>query len=225
MRDFMIASIIDNDNNERSKGFADSTLIGIYEQSAEVMELNNEMKSFVAVKNYINLQFEKANWTDSQRKEHDEKENAIAATKGGGGGCCGGSGDLTPETKIAHLLPKLNEVLFEILSEKPFVNTGTLEFEEQKYLFRPEALLNSIHEFMTRFWNLKLAPAYKVSLKVQGGLDVKALRVTDVLKVTVEAERLKFTKKTCNSKFWLCLTNTGSRELQWSHMYHNVETA
>lgn len=37
----------------------------------------------------------------------------------GGDACCA-SGDLTPEQKIAALVPKLNEVFYEILNEPPF---------------------------------------------------------------------------------------------------------
>jgi hypothetical protein len=37
----------------------------------------------------------------------------------GGDACCA-TGDLTPEQKIVALIPKLNEVLYEVINEPPF---------------------------------------------------------------------------------------------------------
>lgn len=45
--------------------------------------------------------------------------------KSGGDACCA-SGDLTPEQKICQLVPKLNECLYEILSEEPYHRATTL---------------------------------------------------------------------------------------------------
>ena len=40
---------------------------------------------------------------------------------GGGGGCCGG--DESPETKVANLIPRLNEIVMEIITEIAGKNT------------------------------------------------------------------------------------------------------
>jgi hypothetical protein len=46
--------------------------------------------------------------------------------KGGAADECCSSGDLTPEQKICQLVPKLNEVLYEILNEDPYNRANTL---------------------------------------------------------------------------------------------------
>ena len=46
--------------------------------------------------------------------------------KSGGGDACCATGDLSPEEKIINLIPKLNEVIYEILSEEPFARATML---------------------------------------------------------------------------------------------------
>ena len=46
--------------------------------------------------------------------------------QGGGGGCCGG--DETPEAKVERLIPRLNEIMMEIVNE--ICEKNTMQFNK-----------------------------------------------------------------------------------------------
>ena len=50
----------------------------------------------------------------------EEEANKWKHVVAKGGDACCSSGDLSPEQKIAALIPKLNEVLYEIFTEEPY---------------------------------------------------------------------------------------------------------
>lgn len=65
MKEFMIAILEDNPKSERIIGFSDSDIIEIYEQSVEVILLNEQMKKKGTFEDVVK-------WMIEKTKERDE---------------------------------------------------------------------------------------------------------------------------------------------------------
>ena len=55
MKEFIIAILKDNENNERMNGFTDEDIIEIYENSIEIMSFNDEVSSLFDCLTLFNL--------------------------------------------------------------------------------------------------------------------------------------------------------------------------
>ena len=67
-------------------------------------------------------------------------ESAKCAT---GDACCA-TGDLSPEEKIFNLIPKLNEVIYEILGEEPYHRATMLVTPNGSISIKQQAIIESI---------------------------------------------------------------------------------
>jgi hypothetical protein len=63
-----------------------------------------------------------------------------------GDACCA-TGDLSPEQKIVSLVPKLNEVLYEILCEEPYHRATMLVTQKGSIAIKQQAIIESIQSF------------------------------------------------------------------------------
>ena len=78
MRDFMVAILEDNPKGERTIGYSDVDMIEIYEQSMEVIALNDELNKKATFNQIVKWMMEKA-------------KEGTPAGRDTGGGCCGGT--------------------------------------------------------------------------------------------------------------------------------------
>ena len=108
MKEYMIAVLTTNENDVRMKGFSDNDLIEIYDMSVEIMRLNEEFGKQITASEVIRRMLN--DFDTKKQKEHHGIYN--------GGGCCGPMD--SPEVILRGLIPRLNETLFEILTEAPF---------------------------------------------------------------------------------------------------------
>lgn len=108
MKEYLLAILEDNPDNQRQMGLQDADIIEIYEQSVEVISFNEELSkktSFSQVCTWL-------------KGEHAKNGGQKAME---GGGCCGDEKKATPDSVVMDfLVPKLNDCLLEILSEAPF---------------------------------------------------------------------------------------------------------
>ena len=148
MKDFMLAILEDNPKSERIIGFSDGDMIEIYEQSMEVIALNEQMAAKKAT-------FEKVvKWMMEKAKEHDHEEKSA----GGGDACCGGGpAPKTPDGVIKEYLPRLTEILIQILGEAPFHGMGSIPLKDSAMKFKSELLLTTILNFTLRVLGTKLS--------------------------------------------------------------------
>ena len=85
------------------------------------------------------------------------KENGGTAPKSGGDACCGGGAPKTPDSVITEYLPKLTEILIQILADAPFHGMGYLTIKGAAGLkFKGEMLLTTILNFTLRALGTKL---------------------------------------------------------------------
>lgn len=96
MEHFMMAVLADNDNSQRDKGFTETDIIEIFEQTEEVMTLNETQKksqgrSFADIVPKLKKKVNKLN------KKYRPSE-----------------------TQVLELLPRLTSVLLEIFTEETF---------------------------------------------------------------------------------------------------------
>ena len=140
MRDFMVAILEDNPKSERTIGYSDVDMLEIYEQSMEVIALNEELNKKTTFNQVVKWMMEKA------------KEGTPAGKQAGGDGCCGGGpAPKTPDSVIATYLPKLTEVIIQILSENPFHGAGYIAVKGTAgFKFKGELLMTTILNFTLR---------------------------------------------------------------------------
>ena len=82
-----------------------------------------------------------------RNKGKKEKEPGIYQ----GDSCCGGGPMETPEQIIQRLVPRLNETIYEILSEPPFKGEVSLVTGSGEPIFiKPEMFITSITAFTLR---------------------------------------------------------------------------
>lgn len=93
---------------------------------------------------------------------------------------------------VLSLIPRLNETLFEILSEEPFQGVGFLLTEGGAVRYSGEKIITSLVGFSLQILGGKVVPEYKVSLscRVEGIEPHDSIRAGDLLTVDVNCERL-----------------------------------
>lgn len=105
LRDFFYAVLQDNDGQQRMKGFSSDNLIEIYSMSIEAI---NQMSKLPP-----NVKFEDLFGRLIKNVEAGKVD--FGSSSGGGDACC--TPLETPEEELKGYLPKLNEVMYEFLSE------------------------------------------------------------------------------------------------------------
>ena len=65
---------------------------------------------------------------------------------------------------IRSLIPRLNETLFEVLGESPFLGNSNMVSHGTGYKYSCEKLITTLIAFTLRALGGKIAPMFKVSL-------------------------------------------------------------
>ena len=125
----MIAVLTTNEKDVRMKGFSDNDLIEIYEMSVEIMRLNEEFGKQITASEVMRRMLNDFD-TKKQKEHHGIYQ---------GGGCCGPMD--SPEVILRGLIPRLNETLFEILTEAPFQGEVALSSGQDPMYIKQEALI------------------------------------------------------------------------------------
>ena len=91
-----------------------------------------------------------------------------AACTSKGDACCA-SGDLSLEQKIHSLIPKLNEVIYEILNEEPYHRATMLVTPSGSISLKQQAIIDSIQSFTQRvLHNTHFAKSQRRNLTLKG---------------------------------------------------------
>lgn len=143
-----------------------------------------------------------------------------------GDACCAG-GDLSPEQKLFNLLPKLNEVLFEILDEEPFHRATMLVTQGGSISIKQQTIIESITSFSQKVLHnqhFKKSPRRTVEVKAEvRGLKVgETTRVGDLLTFDVQVSKIPGLKSS-DQRLWLVLVNQTSREVQIVEFKQNYD--
>ena len=139
--------------------------------------------------------------------------------KSGGDACCA-SPD-SPEQELKHYLPKLNEVIFEFLSEDPNMAEGQHKGDKGVFQIKPEVHIQNICAFTQKCLGTADLPKLKVTLDggVEGVPEGSDYKQGDLmtLKVTVTKPSALKQDACCLARLhWMVLTNSLSRE---THFY------
>lgn len=113
MHHFMMAVLADNDNSQRDKGFTDTDIIEIFEQTEEVMTLNETQKKNHA-KTFADIVPKLAKKVNKLNRKYRPSE-----------------------TQVLELLPMLTSVVLEIFTEETFQRKTKLTFENKEIEFKP----------------------------------------------------------------------------------------
>ena len=133
--------------------------------------------------------------------------------QGGGDACCGGDAPpKTPDQLLGIFLPKLTEGLLDVIADKPFANSSTLQISSGSTIsYKAEALLTSIlaHQRMTT--GEKLMEKRKIVTDLPG----KTGKAGAPFTVTVRAERLPFVKDGhgASKRIFVCLVNISTKQV------------
>ena len=102
----------------------------------------------------------------------------------------------TPEQIVQGLVPRLNETLFEILSEPPFKGEVALVTGDEPIYIKPEMFITSITAFTLRVLEQKPIQRRKITFtgEVAGVSTMEPVRVDDLLTINVNIEKLPFMK-------------------------------
>ena len=103
----------------------------------------------------------------------------------------------TPEQIIQRLVPRLNETIYEILSEPPFKGEVSLVTGSGEPIFiKPEMFITSITAFTLRVLEQKSIQRRKITFngEVAGVSATEPIRVDDLLTINVNIEKLPFLK-------------------------------
>ena len=113
-----------------------------------------------------------------------------------GDACCGGGPMETPEQVCKSLVPRLNETLFEIMSEAPFKGEVSLVTGSEPIFFKPEMFITSITAFTLRVMEEKIINRRKITFtgEVAGVSSMEPVRLEDLLTIKVNIEKLPFMK-------------------------------
>lgn len=157
-----------------------------------------------------------------QRMEVESKEGVAKwkEEKSGGGDACCTTGDLTPEQKILKLIPKINEIVIEILSEEPYLRATMLVTADGSISIKQLAIIKSILEYTQRILhNTHFASQPRRTVTFKGevkGLKVgEQMRMGDLVTMDVAVAKIPHVKQCCSScQLWTLLVNQSSRECQ-----------
>lgn len=198
MKEFMIAILEDNPKSERIIGFSDVDMIEIYEQSVEMIQLNEELGKRGTFNQIVKWMMEKV------------KERGDLPKGSGGDACCGGGQPKSPDEVIDQYLPKLTETLIEILADKPFNGTSTISLEGRDSIkFKGELLLQTILNFTIRVLGGKLLQKRKICLS---GPE-KGAKFGDAFDVKVSCSKYPFVKETGRKRIFVCLVNLADNSM------------
>ena len=123
---------------------------------------------------------------------------------------------------VTSLVPRLNETLFEILSEAPFQGTGMIMTPGGGFRFSGEQIVTSLVGFSLRVLGGKVEPEHKVSLNCYvDGIDPNdSIRVGDLLTIDATCERLHYDVaasqvdgKQGSGRAWMALVNFSTDQL------------
>jgi hypothetical protein len=154
--------------------------------------------------------------------KHDTAQNKVdLGVANATGGCCGGGNG--PVAEVRAILGRLNETIFEFLSEDEMLKTGQTTVENNTFGVSPWLYIEQICKLAKECLGTKTNKIRKVTLTgaVAGLAEGESPRQNDMMtfKVTVE-KQLEGIKSACGddskTRLWLVLTNTLSREL---HMH------
>ena len=205
MRDFMVAILEDNPKSERTIGYSDVDMLEIYEQSMEVIALNEELNKKTTFNQVVKWMMEKA------------KEGTPAGKQTGGDGCCGGGpAPKTPDSVIATYLPKLTEVIIQILSETPFHGAGYIAVKGTAgFKFKGELLMTTILNFTLRVLGTKIQQKRKITMEKPANAD--NIKSGDKFDLTVRLQKYAFLKCHDGSdsrRIWIALVNLFDSSVQ-----------
>lgn len=199
----------------------DQDVAEIYEQSVEIMELNEEVSdaSLTSVQLGKKISFYEICQRMIQSTDDESNKWKHIQVKGGSGDACCSSGDLTAEQKICQLVPKLNEVLYEILSEDPYHRANTINCTAGAISIKQQAIIESIQGFTQRLLhNVHYIKSPRRTLSLKGsvkGLNVgEQMRRGDLMTFDIAIEKIPGLKSCCSHRLWLALINQTSREVQ-----------
>ena len=153
-------------------------MIELYEQSIEIICFNEELNKK----------------TDFRRICEWMKHNKPKAPDA----CCGGGSQVTPEEVVQKLIPKMNETLFEILGEAPFLGQTKITTEAGVPLeIKVEQLILSILNYTNSILGESAGPRLKISLQgnVKGVAITDTIRKGDVLSITGKMEKKRGIKE------------------------------
>lgn len=201
MKEFILAILEDNNKSQRSVGLSDMDMVEVFEQSLEIMQLNDNLEK-------------KATFADILKwmiKRTTEQAGTPAAS--GGDACCGESGPRTPDQIIGDILPKLTETLLDILCDEPF--NGQSIYVPQShdgFKFKGESLMTSFLAYMRQVNGAKLLNKRNITI-----IAPEDALFGDV-SIKVVAERLPFVKEPHGTRkrvfVALCNTLDGSMYVQ-----------
>lgn len=119
------------------------------------------------------------------------------------GGCCG---DLSPDMKVLELVPKLNEVIIEIVIA---MSAAKNQYGQPMHAFSVEAIINSMSRF-TRLLFPKANTADRRKVSITVGIEGQSNNylVGDMVTCKANIERIKFVKDyTFERRLWIsCVT-------------------
>ena len=93
--------------------------------------------------------------------DFDNKREKVKMPQAPGDACCGGPME-TPEQIVKGLVPRLNETIFEILSEEPFKGEATLVTGSEPISFKPEMIIMSVSAFTLRVMEQTIVQRRKI---------------------------------------------------------------
>ena len=200
-----MAILEDNPKGERTIGYSDVDMIEIYEQSMEVIALNEELNKKATFNQVVKWMMEKA------------KEGTPAGKQAGGDSCCGGGpAPKTPDSVIATYLPKLTEVIIQILSEAPFHGVGYLPVKGATgFKFKGEMLMTTILNFTLRVLGTKLQQKRKITMDKPANAD--NIKSGDKFDITVRLQKYAFLKTNDGSdsrRIWVALVSLFDSSVQ-----------
>ena len=113
-------------------------------------------------------------------------------------------------------MPKLTEILIQILSDSPFHGVGSILVKDSTSMkFKGEMLLTTILNFTLRVLGTKLTQKRKVTIERVGDSEVKA---GEKFEVMVRIQKFAFLKKNDHGKprrIWLALVNMLDSSVQF----------
>ena len=147
----------------------------------------------------------------------DNEQQKITATIKAptGDACCGPTE--TPEQVVKSLVPRLNETIFEILSEEPFKGESAIVTGSGEPMFiKPEYLITTITAFTLKLLNEKIIQRRKIAFtgEVAGVSALESIRVEDLLTINVSIEKLPFMKvPESKHKVFIALVNQTTNQV------------
>jgi len=196
MNDMVIGILQDNAGQVAERGFTNDDIIDTYEQSCEVMMLNERWKKKVEFRDVVAKLLARL---------------PGAKIEEGGADCCG-KGDESPEMKVLALLPKLNEVIIEIIME---LASAKNQYGQPMAIFDKESFFTSLARFTAIIYPINKTARRKVSCAVNVEGLGNNFKVGDMVTTTATVERIKHVKDyEFERKLWIACVTSGKSIVQ-----------